>query len=77
MEDVCPGVANSTGFGADIAVVGSTSVANADMGLQVTGLPANTFGMLIMARSQAFVPGFGGSQGDLCLGEPCYRYFDT
>ena len=33
--------------------------------------------MLIMARSQAFVPGFGGSRGDLCLGEPCYRYFDT
>ena len=25
----------------------------------------------------AFVPGFGGSQGDLCLGEPCYRYFDS
>ena len=77
VEDVCPGVANSTGFGADIAVVGSTSVANADMGLQVTGLPANTFGMLIMSRSQAFVPGFGGSQGDLCVGEPCYRYFDS
>lgn len=77
VEDVCPGVANSTGFGADIAVVGSTSVANADMGLQVTGLPADTFGMLIMSRSQAFVPGFGGSQGDLCLGEPCYRYFDS
>lgn len=76
VEDVCPGVANSTGFGAEMAVVGSTSVANADMGLQVTGLPVNTFGMLIMARSQAFVPGFGGSQGDLCLGEPCYRYFD-
>lgn len=77
VEDICPGVVNSTGVGADMAVVGSTSVTTADMGLQVTGLPVNTFGLLIMSRIQAFVPGFGGSQGDLCLGEPCYRYFDA
>lgn len=74
VEDVCPGIVNSTGAGAELDVVGSTSVAAADMGLQVSSLPANTFGMLIMSRSQDFVPGFGGSQGDLCLGEPCFRF---
>lgn len=77
VEDVCPGQANSTGVGAAMSITGSASVSEETLGLLVTGLPVDTFGMLIMSRSQDFVPGFGGSQGDLCLGEPCFRFVDN
>ena len=74
--DVCDGVLNSLGQAAEIAPIGTASLLAGDFGLQVTGMPSDVFGMLIMSRSTDFMPGFGGSQGTLCLGEPCFR-FDT
>lgn len=76
-EDICSGMPNSTGAGAAMGWVGSPSTSAADLGLQVTGLPTDVFGMLIMSGQTGFIPGFGGSQGDLCLGEPCFRFFDN
>lgn len=74
VEEVCAGNANSTGAGAALATAGIPSVASADLGLVASGLPADAFGMLVMSQVEGFVPGFGGSQGDLCIGEPCYRF---
>ncbi len=73
-EAICDGMPNSTGAGAVMDWVGSPSATAGDLGLRVTGLPANVFGMLIMSRETDLIPGFGGSQGDLCLGEPCFRF---
>lgn len=76
-EDVCAGMPNSTGVGAAMDWVGSPSTSARDLGLRVSGLPTGVFGMLIMSREADLIPGFGGSQGDLCLGEPCFRFIDS
>ena len=76
-EEVCAGVSNSTGLGAQMEAVGTSSVMAADLGLRVTQLPLDVFGMVIMSDTDGFVPGFGGSQGDLCLGSPQIRLLDS
>lgn len=75
-SEVCAGEPNSTGVGAVLEPVGSASLLAADFGLRVSDLPPNTFGMMIMSQVTDQVPGFGGSQGTLCLGEPCFRFAD-
>lgn len=72
--DVCDGALNSLGQPAELAPIGTASLLAGDFGLQVTGMPPNVFGMLIMSRTTDFMPGFGGSQGNLCVGEPCFRF---
>ncbi|MEM9381065.1 MAG: hypothetical protein AAGB93_14025 [Planctomycetota bacterium] len=74
VEDVCAGVANSTGAGAPLKATGSTSVSVPALTFVATGLPADSFGFLLMSRTEDDVPGFGGSQGTLCVGEPCFRF---
>ena len=74
VENVCFAESNSTGLGAVLAASGSQSVLNADLGFTVTSLPQSSFGFMLMSQVEANQPGFGGSQGTLCVGEPCYRF---
>lgn len=72
---VCaPAVANSTGRPALINATGTGVLAANDLGLEARGLPTNTFGFFLASRTQANVPGAGGSQGRLCLGGAIGRY---
>ena len=70
----CTSQPNSTGAAAAIAARGSTSAVANDLTFEVTGLPPGRFGYFVMADSQDNVPGFGGSQGTLCLGQPLVRF---
>jgi hypothetical protein len=74
VQNVCFALANSTGLGAVLDASGSQSVANEDLGFTVTSLPQGSFGFLLMSQTEAKQPGFGGSQGTLCIGEPCFRF---
>ena len=69
-----PAISNSTGQPGSIGVMGTTSVANNNVTLAVTGLPPNSFGFFLTSRSQGLVIGPGGSQGNLCLGGAIGRY---
>ena len=77
VEFVCDGEVNSTGIGADLAVSGSTSVTAADLELLGTNLPTSSFGYVLMSQVEDHVPGFGGSQGTLCLGTPIFRFSES
>ncbi len=70
----CAPNANSTGSGAIFCANGSTVVADNDLNFSVDDLPTNQFGYFLMSRGTTFVPGFGGSQGILCVGSPFYRF---
>ena len=52
---------------------GSPRVSDNDFTLIARDLPANELGFFLMSESQDFVPLFGGSQGNLCLGIPVVR----
>ena len=58
---------------ASIAVTGSPVVADDDLTLEAAGLPPGQWSFFLLSQSQALVPGFGGSQGVLCLGAPIVR----
>jgi hypothetical protein len=71
----CVGAPNSAGpEGGAMAISGSPVLADDDVELRATGLPGNQWSFFIMSQSQASIPGFGGSQGTLCLGAPLYRF---
>ncbi len=77
VQNVCFALPNSTGFGAVMATNGSQSVANQDLGFTVSSLPQDSFGFLLMSQNEVTQPGFGGGQGTLCIGEPCFRFSNT
>ncbi len=77
VQNVCFAQSNSTGLGAVLAAGGSPSVANEDLAFTVSSLPQNSFGFLLMSQSEVAQPGFGGGQGTLCIGEPCFRFSNT
>lgn len=60
--------------GASLSGTGSTNSADQDLSLNATGLPINKWSYFLMSRSQTFVPFFGNSQGNLCVGAPQYRF---
>jgi glucose/arabinose dehydrogenase len=70
----CDAAPNSTGAPAQIKLKGSASIAANDLALRVTSAPPGVPGYFLMARSGDFIPGFGGSQGNLCLGAPILRF---
>jgi hypothetical protein len=70
----CDANLNSTGLPATIAVTGSADVADKDLTFDVGSLPANQFGYFLMSQTQGFIPFFGGSDGNLCLGAPMLRF---
>ncbi|HTF89861.1 MAG TPA: hypothetical protein VK843_15715, partial [Planctomycetota bacterium] len=75
--EIYPGVPagcrNSTGVGARLSALNSTSVAADDMKLRLTQLPLNKPGILVMSPN-VDTPVLLGD-GLLCLRSPVYRYF--
>lgn len=76
-QNYCQTNSNSSGNPAAIAASGSSSIAAGNLTLTVTNLPLNTFGFFLTANSQAFVQNFAGSDGNLCVGQPLYRWIDN
>ena len=70
----CAVNANSTGQPAVLSSLGSPHVEHEALQFQVTSLPTSSFGYFLMSQSTTFVPLFGGSQGNLCVGSPQVRF---
>ena len=70
----CSANANSTGGPSVISATGSTDVALNDVTLSCSSLPLNAFGYFVTSQTQAFIPGPGGSSGNLCIGGSIGRY---
>ncbi|MCP3918077.1 MAG: PQQ-dependent sugar dehydrogenase [bacterium] len=70
----CSANTNSTGSEATISISGSQSLAANALTLEADDLPNGQFGYFLMADDQDFLPLFGGSQGNLCLGTPIVRF---
>ncbi len=68
------GVPNSTGMPARILATGSDLASDNALRLQVLGMPPGRIGLFRASMDQAFVPGAGGSQGNLCLGGSIGNY---
>lgn len=65
---------NSTGALGELAAAGLNIVANNDVTLTASQLPADTFGFFITSLDQGFVMNPGGSSGNLCLSGSIGRY---
>lgn len=72
-----PAVANSSGVGAEIVGLGSSVASDNLLTLEVTELPASSFGFFITSQTQGFAMNPNGSQGNLCLGGAIGRYVGT
>lgn len=70
----CQAASNSTGVPAVIGASGSPVAAENDLTLEAWDLPQDEFAYFLTSQSTAFVPGFGGSSGNLCLGPPIVRF---
>ena len=70
----CSSNPNSTGQTAALTASGSAMVASNNLTFVVSAMPQNKFGYLLMSATQDFVPLFGGTQGNLCLGQPLLRF---
>ena len=73
ISNYCAVAANSSGAPALIGASGSTSLSSADLELLGSALPQNSVGFFLFAGDQGFVPGFGGSSGNLCIGGQLFR----
>jgi endonuclease I len=62
-----PAVANSTGQPAVIEGRGSVVLANNDLRLLASQLPANAAGFFIASKTSGFIPQAGGAAGNLCV----------
>ena len=69
----CTANTHSGGTSGAIAATGSDILGDAWLRLSGSSLPTREFGYFLMSASQDFVPLFGGSEGNLCLGAPQYR----
>lgn len=70
----CTSNASSSGQDANLTTYGSLIVADNLVLFQVTQLPPNKFGYMLMSATPDFVPLFGGGPGNLCLGSPQIRF---
>ncbi len=75
IETYCSANANSSGAPASIDASGSTSIADQNVTFTVQNLPTNQFGFFIASEDRAFVGNFAGSDGNLCLGQPLFRWY--
>ncbi|MEO0660331.1 MAG: hypothetical protein AAFZ87_02230 [Planctomycetota bacterium] len=69
-----PAVDNSSGAPGEITAFGSDEVAANDLTVLASNLPPMQFGLAVVSNTQDFVPGAGGSLGNLCLGGAIGRY---
>lgn len=77
IEPYCDSNPNSSGAVATLAITGSTSLAAADLTLDVTDLPATTFGFFLMSQGRTVFPNFFGSDGVLCVAPTIHRWNDV
>lgn len=70
-EQVCIGVASSSGEIATLEFLGTSSLADDDLTLATRGLPANTFGMYLMGDAAGLT---AVGAGRLCIAPTVYRY---
>ena len=70
----CTANPNSTGVPAHIYSSGSTSIFANNLTLECSNLPKNQFGYFLFAPATGFIPNFGGSSGNLCLGGKIVRF---
>jgi hypothetical protein len=66
-SNYCVATLNSSGQSAAILALGSDEVALNDLTLVAYNMPPGEFGYFITSETQGFVPGAGGSQGNLCV----------
>ncbi len=77
IEAYCDAAPNSLGAPAVLESLGSTSVGVNALVLDVRGLPSNSYGFFLMSQVEAFMPGAGGGQGNMCLTDPCFRFSEN
>ena len=70
----CTPVNNSTGTPSVLSASGSPVAATNNLTLEASSLPLSSFGYFLTSATQGFVPGAGGSQGNLCLSGAIGRY---
>ncbi len=70
----CNALPTSLGGPMQIMGSGSPSLAAANLQLTVTSIPPFNFGYFLMSLGQGLTPLPPGSQGNLCLGGPLYRF---
>ncbi len=73
-EQYCDSGINSGGTQGVLVATGSAAVADNDLTLRSSALPASVFGYMVLSSTTGNLPGFGGSQGVLCLGSPLVRF---
>lgn len=74
-ESTCsPNEDNTTGRPAVIGATGSTFVEINRLTLGANGMPTYELGLFLASQTPAFVPGAGGSAGNLCLGGSIARW---
>ncbi|MEM9378368.1 MAG: hypothetical protein AAGB93_00365 [Planctomycetota bacterium] len=69
-----PANLNSRGLPATICAFGSDAVADNDVTVAVDWIAPNAFGYFLISGLQDFVAFPGGSQGNVCLGNPVGRF---
>ncbi len=70
----CTAAPNSTGMSAEIGWSGSSRIQDNAFTISASQLPANKWSYFFMSPSEGFVPNFGGSEGNLCVGAPIIRF---
>lgn len=70
----CDANPNSTGGVSEITFLGSQSIADDDVTLQTSGLPANKFAYYLVSATDGYIANAPGSQGNICLGGTIGRY---
>lgn len=73
-SEYCASTTNSSGVAGESYAIGSSTILEEDLTLVALGLPTNEYGYFLMSATQGFVPHFGGSDGNLCLGGHIYRF---
>jgi hypothetical protein len=74
IETFCSSAVNSTGQSAALQITGSLDVNAGQLAFDVSDLPINRPGIFFMSNAITNLPGFGGSQGTLCVGAPQLRF---
>lgn len=71
--EYCSSNPNSTGVAARTVAIGSPRLPANDLTLSTVSLPPQQFGFYFTSSVTGFVPLFGGSQGNLCVGGSIVR----
>lgn len=76
-SELCAGVANSTGVGADLQAQGSAAALDNDVELVVRNLPQFSSGFFVTSQDNIVVMNPGGSVGNICIASLSIGRYDT